>query len=525
LQNSSYTARGKTLVEKRNSFEAAVDSISDWIVQKPVLLLFALIVLNFTAAALHYREVDPDLFARVATGKIIVDSGAVPHQDIFAFTPTKTVWLDHEWLLSPLFYLTAKNGGDLGLFVLKLLSCSLFFLLLLSALIKRTAGSSRGAALLWLVILIPDLFNPWLPTIRCQALTFLAFATLLYAFVRHGQGSSKTLWALPPLFIIWTNGHGGVLAGLGTLALLVLRNLCERKYLLFFIGIACAAALLVNPYGIEYIVFLFEAGLKTRELVPEWDSVDVLTFHGAYFLLVAALFFIGSLRSNSPYRHEAIYVGAPIAVAGFFSQRLTPLFFMWALLWGLPAWLWFIEYVRKYLPGFSLRMQRSVVITAAMFSLYSAGYIALHLPLISRFTLDYSAYPVRELDWLRSHYRGGKLLVHFNEGSYALWKLYPHFQISLDGRYEEVYPDSTVNRVLHALTIHSPLQRTALASLNPDFVLLHRASEERARHKEFFGEFTPVFDGERFSILAKSSGAAPTLQSDRSVLPMWDADF
>ena len=41
----------------------------------------------------------------------------------------------------------------------------------------------------------------------------------------------------------------------------------------------------------------------------------------------------------------------------------------------------------------------------------------------------------------------GNLLVLFNWGSYALWKLYPQCRVAVDGRYEEVYSDDFIDEV------------------------------------------------------------------------------
>ena len=39
------------------------------------------------------------------------------------------------------------------------------------------------------------------------------------------------------------------------------------------------------------------------------------------------------------------------------------------------------------------------------------------------------------------------MLVLFNWGSYALWKLYPQNKVAVDGRYEEVYKNSLIDEV------------------------------------------------------------------------------
>ena len=42
----------------------------------------------------------------------------------------------------------------------------------------------------------------------------------------------------------------------------------------------------------------------------------------------------------------------------------------------------------------------------------------------------------------------------------------------MDGRYEEVYPEKTVDVVADALNVYSPAHQHAIDSLHPDFILL-----------------------------------------------------
>jgi hypothetical protein len=54
-----------------------------------------------------------------------------------------------------------------------------------------------------------------------------------------------------------------------------------------------------------------------------------------------------------------------------------------------------------------------------------------------------SQFPVREADILSRSDLSGNLAVPFMWGSYASWRLYPKIKVSIDGRYEAAYPDST----------------------------------------------------------------------------------
>ena len=113
----------------------------------------------------------------------------------------------------------------------------------------------------------------------------------------------------------------------------------------------------------------------------------------------------------------------------------------------------------------------------------------------------------------------GKVLTGFNVGSFALWRLYPNFQISLDGRYEEVYPDDTVYMVQSAINDDSPEGSAALNKLSPDFILLE------LDHKEIpnrFADWKTAYIDTQFMILAKTEGTTTPVSSNANI---WVSSF
>jgi hypothetical protein len=75
------------------------------------------------------------------------------------------------------------------------------------------------------------------------------------------------------------------------------------------------------------------------------------------------------------------------------------------------------------------------------------------------------------LDWLLANRTGGNLLTHYNEGSYALYRVHPKFKISLDGRFDGAFPLSTLDIVNAACDCSNKRHPQALSQINPDFVL------------------------------------------------------
>ena len=63
----------------------------------------------FTMAA---REIsDPDFWWHLRTGQFILESRAIPHNDIFSHTNAGRVWIAHEWLSEVLIYAIFSVGS------------------------------------------------------------------------------------------------------------------------------------------------------------------------------------------------------------------------------------------------------------------------------------------------------------------------------------------------------------------------------------------------------------------------------
>jgi len=66
-----------------------------------------------------FRAADPDLFARVAAGRMVSLTGWVAPEDPFSFTARPGLWIDHEWLSGFFFYELSQLGGDQALWWFK----------------------------------------------------------------------------------------------------------------------------------------------------------------------------------------------------------------------------------------------------------------------------------------------------------------------------------------------------------------------------------------------------------------------
>ncbi|MGW8265717.1 MAG: hypothetical protein ACWGSQ_05065 [Longimicrobiales bacterium] len=422
---------------------------------------------------------DPDLFARVAVGRLIEVNGRVTDRDPFPFTPLLDRWIDHEWLSGVVFYQVARLGGDWAL-----LAFDLLLMIAMVFLVIRAQEERSGASLGWSLVTLALVFGPWTSVVRSRAFTLLSVAVLLLVLVRWRNGRSGWIWVLPPIFLLWANAHGGFVAGLGLLgaatAAVMVRTPRESGALWACLG-ACVAVTLINPYGLDYWGYILRAVTHDRGLVLEWQrmqgwQVGMVSLLGAVYLWGAWL-----RRREGRVSAESVGLLAVSLVAALESQRLLNFLLLVVAVYGAAEYRAVIGALGRGL-SVEYRLAASHLSGAATLAILAimGVLIGINLKTFASSGLDYSRYPVDGVEWLHRHGAGGRLLAHFNHGSYAIWRLYPLYRVAVDGRYEETYPEETVQLAWAALYPNVPGHEDALRRIDPDYILL--PGPDWARH-------------------------------------------
>jgi hypothetical protein len=280
---------------------------------------------------------------------------------------------------------------------------------------------------------------------------------------------------------------------------------------------AATLVTLLNPYGIEYWWYLLDAVTMERPGITEWNRLSVLAPHGFYAMAVTAVFLLGSMRVEKRVPPEAWALAATTLVAAFSAQRMLNLFYPVLAVYGGPSAAAFAGMLRSKAPGHAAALRRVLAAGVPLAALLLVGKVARNLGQVAEEGLSYEAFPVGAVEWLETRGEGGRLLLHFNHGSFGLWRLYPEYLVSVDGRYEEVYPQSTVDLSFKAIDPREPGHEAALRELNPDYILVPVASWVSG----FAPPWTTVYDDGRFAVLSRRSehsGGGP-------VRPMWSPGF
>jgi hypothetical protein len=231
---------------------------------------------------------DPNTGVHVRTGEWILAEHDVPRKDLFSFAIAGHRWCDWEWLCDAL-YAVLHRWSDLA----AIAAFSLAVLCLTSLLVYVTARvhTGRTVAFAMTCLVMATTTIHWLA--RPHLLTWLLVALFCWVIERaRMSGHGAPLLALPLLMVLWVNLHPGFLAGVlvlavwgaaehveGLLGLAQLGHIVDAQWCRWFslTALACLAATLVNPYGIELhkhiVEYLFSPGTVTAQ-VAEWLSPD-----------------------------------------------------------------------------------------------------------------------------------------------------------------------------------------------------------------------------------------------------------
>ncbi len=426
--------------------------------------------------AIRFNDIDYDLWARIAVGKMFFQTGHVLPHDIFSYTPTKE-WIDHEWGSGVIFYFLSSKFGDIGLLLLKIiLIFTIFFLLTRIIKLQNPKPSAHMNILFYFFVMLGAFFGLF-QTIRCQLFTFTFFTLWIYVLERVRRGETRLLWILPATTLIWANLHGGFVAGIGLLVIYGIGEFLNKKPSLkyFLTLIPTFLATLINPYGFKYLQYIFYAITMKRYAIGEWQPTDLLKTLMAWrslkivilITLVSIIFYFIKNRPKyceidkvkfiaigvtlylavSHIKHQAFFV---ITAASFIYHDFYAIFETAGNYIKAKKG----EIAVKILHG--LDLVKNGIIYA--FVLGAGSLLMIYNPMVV--SIPINKYPLGSVEFVRQNHLKGNLLTVFEWGSYAAWKLYPNCLIALDGRYEEVYSNDLFYNVAYFMT------RSNLSELN-----------------------------------------------------------
>lgn len=425
----------------------------------------------FSLALYQFAEntADPDLWAHVLFGEHFLHTGTLHRVEPYSWTAADYPWVNHEVFSEAALGAAHLSLGGKGLLLLKVCIGLLTFGFALTLGGQYLPWPARAVA--WALGALAVVEISFGFAARPQIFTALALASQLWISRRIHEGKLAWAIALPLLFVIWINTHGGALAGVVLLFITVVattmqffakkfpaisnRGLLEEStptsvvITLWISLVAVTASLLANPWGVELIRWLIGSVLWLRPEIDEWNPAKLGWDHGVFFILIllTALAFIFSKRRRALW--EMAVCGA-LAVLAIRSVRHTPLFCIAALAFVPPHLADVILRCKNQFARWQILFQQPQTqkLAAGLLAICALAIIGaastLHKEKAWTMEVPRKQYPVAAIDFIRKHELNGNLLVFFDWGEMCLWEL-PECKVSIDGRLDTCYPHDVIS--------------------------------------------------------------------------------
>jgi energy-converting hydrogenase Eha subunit C len=424
-------------------------------------LVVWLIIGLVLAPVLVLTRADPDLWGHVRFGLDMLGQHTLPSVDPYSFTQD-VPWTNHEWLSELLMGAAYQAGGPAGLALLKGALAAVILAIVLGPYTGANPIAS-GAV----VILLAAGTGRQVATLRPQLWTLIGVAILCRLFI----SGPRRWWlvAMPLVFALWVNLHGGWIVGAGLLAVWtavqIFRPQASRGFVVS-VAVLSALATLINPYGWRMWMFLAETVRMSRS-ITEWQPLVTVPIAAWIPWVIVMIGVAAAVVSKSRPPIDRIAMIALLAYGSIRVVRLAPLCVAVVVILMSPTlvarWRADPRPVDPLTPSAARWLALSVVALAAI-SAAAMAKAAMCIPIEGPWVPDRVA--GRALATANAH---GKIVTWFDWGEYAIWHLSPSLRVSIDGRRETVYSDAVLSSH-DAMNAATPDGIAYLQQLNPDYV-------------------------------------------------------
>lgn len=485
----------------------------------PRLFTILLLVALFTMTV---REIgDPDFWWHLRAGQYMIENATVPHTDPFSFTAQGQAWVTHEWLSEVLMYALYRAGG----FALLMLLFSGIITLAFALTYARSQGQPYLAGF---ALLLGALATAPTWGVRPQMLTLLMLSVFLFLLDRFATTrDAKLLFPLPLLMIVWVNLHSGYAIGLVVIAVFLFAafvegivflyrtrsedygrtaegtrtpdrarseqgarsagRICAQAVMrtpektaepaispralraLFVAFVLSLAAVLLNPNGARMYGYPFETltSPAMQRYIQEWFSPD---FHQTEwlpfaFLLVSLIATALLARARVPLAH--ILLLFLVGVLALRSARNIPLFALIAipvLSAQLAAWIP-LRAGKSQTPRAAQIINGGIAVALVLVAVFRVGSV-----LANQSNVEREKFPAGAVEWIQQNRPAPNLYNSYSWGGYLIWRLYPDYQVYIDGR-ADVHGDAFIENYLEIYRA-SPNWQAELAQRGVRFVLI-----------------------------------------------------
>jgi hypothetical protein len=400
------------------------------------LALAALLTVFFGYFAV--RVWDIDFWWHIATGKVILESGAIPSADPFGVYDANNVWgqtiLKSQWLGQVLLYSIYRWFDIDGVILFR----AALLTLCLAIVYLRCRLAETSSLLTLPIIALSGLAILHHTGERPQLFSFLYLSFIFLLFDEHVRSGKRwLLYCVPVVMLVWSNTHGGAVLGEVALGLYGAGYVLEHRWstgsfntpeirLMFWVMVMSAIVLVFAPNGfttIKHIIALENNPIRdiTSEYASPW-SLWPATLYYWLFIGVALVSLPGFFNKAYLKQGGVVLVMGLISMTGF---RYIPLFILLAA---------------PYMASSLSRMMGSVKLAAMIVNLVvliiALGFLTYGFKQGKVFQrgVQEQRFPSGAVAYIKANQLGGRMFNTMNWGGYIIWQLQGALTVFVDGR-------------------------------------------------------------------------------------------
>jgi hypothetical protein len=404
----------------------------------PVLLGALLVAFNAVIMFPTFR-LEPDTWWHMKLGQQILLTGHWLKADIYSFTAYGNHPLAYEWLGEVALAIAYKIGALRGLHTLLFVLTSTILVLTYYYATLRSRNSKAAIAATAIIIPLAGMCF----TLRPQLLGYIFLLITLICLERYRQGLQKSLWILPPLFLVWVNTHGSFILGFCVLGLYWICGLLpfkaggltmepwqprQRIHLEIVLLLGCVT-LPFTPFGGQAFIFPIEKALffpQQSAHIQEWLPLNFSQWEPKVMLALLLAFLVAQVAYRLTYRVEELFL---VLFTAYMTCVHTRFVILFALVFAPVAASLLARWAPTYEPDNDKPVVNAVLIVLIILAIGRAA--PTRKELARRVA---SNFPVEAVDYLRQHSVPGPMYNDYGFGGYVLWALGPEHKVFIDGR-------------------------------------------------------------------------------------------
>ena len=394
-----------------------------------------------------------DTWWHLASGKWMLDNRAWLREDVFSWTQLGQPW-PRPGLVANVAMAGLFNAGGAPLLTLGVVAVFVLAVVLL----LRLTTASPAATLSFGLLAVLTMASAATPRPVVLQLPLLALTlTVLEREHRHDTGTPM-LWCLPILAIAWVNLHGSfvflfvLIASFGLGAIIDTyrsRAPTSSRTLepnqgprsagrLVVVGLLSTIAIVVNPFGVQMLVYPLETiatGLGAAYEIDEWRPVELADPRYWPFVGMLGLSAFAVLRSRGRLRSVDLILLAVFGLLGLTAYRNGPVFAAIAFPIGASLLSRRSNVVRSEAIALANRSERAV--EASLLLVVAVSVAAIVWPAFTTAGHDRA-----DTEWFGAHaivaVAGGHypqpIWNSYDQGTYLIWHGWPDVLVSMDSR-------------------------------------------------------------------------------------------